>query len=193
MRRALPLVVALALACGGGASEDVVVIPPPPVVVPEVVVEPAPTPVTREPAPGPKPPVTVVVEVPPEPEGLSVLNGAIGEAPEAHLNDPKPGTVTLTKAPADAAAEKVVARFTGQLRGCYSSELAQNPGVKGVLTIDLVVAGGRVTSADVRVDEGDIGRINDCVTMRVKRWSFPTEVAGPISATFTFEPTPAVK
>lgn len=76
---------------------------------------------------------------------------------------------------------QVIADNLGQIRYCYTRELAASPGLHGKVVVSFVIGGtGRVTSARVIESTLDSAEVEGCVARKVQGWTFPRPRGGGI-------------
>jgi hypothetical protein len=84
------------------------------------------------------------------------------------------------------AVKKVVTKNSGQLKYCYESRLKANPDLNGRVEIEWNIAGGRVTSAQVFANTTGDSELADCITQKIKRWTFDSQIEGEVLWPFIF-------
>lgn len=91
---------------------------------------------------------------------------------------------------------KAIATRRQDVRGCYLSELAKNPGLAGRVAIQITLApSGQVTHSSLApsppfaVTTPALSPTADCILQAAKRWSFPSaDGISMVTHTFTLEP-----
>jgi len=104
---------------------------------------------------------------------VSVAGASIVDVGNAGAAPKRTGTVSVSSATV-SAADNVVRRRVGSLRGCYMSALADGPELSGSLSYTLSVGpAGAVENVAVGEDTVGSAALQACVTKRVRRWRFP--------------------
>lgn len=88
----------------------------------------------------------------------------------------------------ESAVKGVVRRYTGQLQYCYEKRLKAVPTLEGRVEVGWSVASGAVVGAPYVISNstGD-AELADCITKKIRRWSFPDDVDGELSWPFAFQ------
>ncbi len=89
----------------------------------------------------------------------------------------------------DASAVKsTVSRFAGQLKYCYEKRLKAVPSLEGRVEVGWSVVGGGVDGSPyVVVNTTGDADLADCITRKIRRWTFPADVEGDLSWPFVFQ------
>lgn len=76
-----------------------------------------------------------------------------------------------------------VRKYTGQLQYCYEKVLKVDPTLEGRVEVGWRVQGGLVVGSPfVIANTTGNGELADCVVKKIRRWEFPPDVEGEISA-----------
>ena len=76
---------------------------------------------------------------------------------------------------------RIVREHQGEIRYCYTKELARNPGLGGKISMKWVIDGsGRVKSAKVANSQMKSKSVERCIASRIRRWKFPKPKGGGI-------------
>lgn len=88
-------------------------------------------------------------------------------------------TPTVTPGYHQDLVRKVVQRHQNEIRYCYESALASEPGLAGKVTVTWTIgAGGAVEAAQVAQSGLGSEAVEACIVQRVKRWHFPEPPQG---------------
>jgi len=179
LRRLVPFLLALGVACSEPAPEAPE--PPPPTPAVQVELEPAPAEIQVE-------------------EEVD-LAGLMGGGPEA-TPTPAPKKAARKKS-TDAGLgveggrtlsasqiKAVVRRNAPQVRACYERQLKQSPGLRGRVKIGWTIgADGRVRSPSVVSNSTRNRTMLPCITKAVRSWKFPrAESPADVEWPFVFKP-----
>lgn len=81
-----------------------------------------------------------------------------------------------------------VSKFSGQLQYCYEKQLKVNPSLEGRIEVSWKVAAGAVTGKPtVLANSTGDAELADCVSQKIRRWTFPADVEGDMSYPFLFQ------
>lgn len=88
----------------------------------------------------------------------------------------------------EASVKSVVRRYTGQLTYCYEKRLKAVPTLEGRIEVGWSVSGGSVVGSPYVIFNGTgDAELADCITKKIRRWSFPDDVEGDLSWPFAFQ------
>jgi len=88
----------------------------------------------------------------------------------------------------ESAVKAVVKRYSGQLTYCYEKRLKAVPTLEGRVEVVWNVMAGRVEGTPVVVVNGTgDAELADCITKKIRRWQFPSDVDGELSWPFAFQ------
>ncbi|HHO53559.1 MAG TPA: AgmX/PglI C-terminal domain-containing protein [Deltaproteobacteria bacterium] len=88
----------------------------------------------------------------------------------------------------ESAVKDVVRRYTGQLQYCYEKRLKAVPTLEGRVEVGWSMsAGAGVGSPYVISNSTGDAELADCITKKIRRWSFPEDVDGELSWPFAFQ------
>lgn len=95
---------------------------------------------------------------------------------------------TVSASGDENAIKSTVNRFSGQLQYCYEKQMKVNPSLEGRIEVGWTVTGGAVSGAPYIIANttGD-SALADCVTGKIRRWTFPADVEGDMSWPFLFQ------
>ncbi len=150
---------------------------PPPLAIAAVIHPPA---VAIVPAKVVIPPVVVpIVALPEVPPEIKPIQGrlVVGEV-----------DVFAVTAPSDARRE-VLRRIDGWKK-CYEVALAQQPTLTGLIELSWRVADGLVSDVTTTLDTVGNADVATCARENLLSWSFPADVAGPMSVPVHLRPAP---
>jgi len=86
------------------------------------------------------------------------------------------------------AVKAVVKRYSGQLTYCYEKRLKAVPTLEGRVEVSWFVVAGRVDGVPVVIVNGTgDAELADCITKKIRRWQFPSDVDGELSWPFAFQ------
>lgn len=87
-----------------------------------------------------------------------------------------------------SAIDEVIRRNLGQVRFCYEQALQGTPGLNGRVAMGFTIGGnGLVKTAQVENSSMANKGVEDCITMRLKTWKFPTPQGGvDVKVTYPF-------
>jgi hypothetical protein len=101
--------------------------------------------------------------------------------------------VTVGSGDVDASGDEnavkgVVTKYSGQLTYCYEKRLKAIPTLGGRIEVGWNVAAGKVSGAPYIVTNttGD-AELASCITQKIRRWEFPSDVDGSLSWPFVFQ------
>jgi len=78
-----------------------------------------------------------------------------------------------------AIIERVIRQHRREIRSCYEQELQRNPGLEGRVVVSFVIdPTGQVARANVGTSTMGNKTVEDCITLRVRRWRFPEPKGG---------------
>lgn len=98
------------------------------------------------------------------------------------------GTGSVAATGDENQIKSTVAKFSGQLQYCYEKQLKAVPSLEGRIEVGWSVANGAVTGSPYIISNttGD-AELADCVTKKIRRWTFPADVEGDMSWPFLFQ------
>ncbi|MBX2800302.1 MAG: AgmX/PglI C-terminal domain-containing protein [Myxococcales bacterium] len=86
------------------------------------------------------------------------------------------------------ATKSVVQKYSGQLTYCYEKRLKVVPTLEGRIEVGWSVSGGSVVGSPYIIFNGTgDAELADCITKKIRRWSFPQDVDGELSWPFAFQ------
>ncbi|MEN0062919.1 MAG: AgmX/PglI C-terminal domain-containing protein [Myxococcota bacterium] len=86
------------------------------------------------------------------------------------------------------AVKSVVKRYSGQLTYCYEKRLKAVPTLEGRVEVGWMVVSGKVDGAPWIIYNGtNDAELADCITKKIRRWQFPSDVDGELSWPFAFQ------
>ncbi len=88
----------------------------------------------------------------------------------------------------EGEVKDVVRKYTGQLTYCYEKRLKAVPTLEGRIEVGWTVASGAVVGSPYVIFNGTGDKeLADCITKKIRRWSFPADVEGELSWPFAFQ------
>jgi TonB family protein len=70
---------------------------------------------------------------------------------------------------------RIVRAHLNEVRSCYNTGLARNPGLAGRVTVLFsIVQGGKVASAVIQENTTGDAAVGACIAQAAKRWTFPS-------------------
>ena len=77
--------------------------------------------------------------------------------------------------------ERVIRQHRREIVSCYETELQRNPGIEGRVTISFVIdPSGQVARSTIGNTTLNNSNVENCITLRVRRWRFPEPRGGGI-------------
>lgn len=93
----------------------------------------------------------------------------------------KPGTAAIEGQLDREIIERVIRQHRREIRACYTQQLQRNPDLEGKISVSFVVdMSGNVASAKIGSTTMNNSAVEDCITLRVRRWRFPEPKGGGI-------------
>jgi hypothetical protein len=120
----------------------------------------------------------------------SIGGGQGGDAAVKVIVKPKvsTGAGSVAATGDENQVKATVAKFAGQLQYCYEKQLKVVPTLEGRIEVGWSVAGGAVTGKPYVVSNTtNDAELADCVTQKIRRWTFPADVEGDMSYPFLFQ------
>lgn len=75
--------------------------------------------------------------------------------------------------------ERVIRQHRREIRACYEQELQRNPGLEGRVVVSFVIdPTGQVARASIGTTTMNNSTVEDCISLRVRRWRFPEPKGG---------------
>lgn len=98
------------------------------------------------------------------------------------------GTGSVAATGDENQIKSTVSKFSGQLQYCYEKQLKAVPSLEGRIEVGWSVSNGLVTGSPYIISNttGD-AELADCVTKKIRRWTFPADVEGDMSWPFLFQ------
>ncbi len=88
-----------------------------------------------------------------------------------------------------ASVQKVVRKYSGQVKYCYEAQLKSDPSLSGRVEVQFTVNKGRVASASVFGNSTGSDPLAKCIVGKVRKWKFPEEIQGDIVYPFVLSPS----
>lgn len=85
------------------------------------------------------------------------------------------------------AVRGALKKYNGQLKACYEARLKQNPNISGRVVLEIDVAGGRVSTADIVENSTGDSALGSCISKRARGWRLPASTTGLFAFPLTFE------
>ncbi|MCB9796392.1 MAG: von Willebrand factor type A domain-containing protein [Alphaproteobacteria bacterium] len=89
---------------------------------------------------------------------------------------------------AGTVVEQVLQRNRGQAMYCYERVLHEDETLEGRVEVEMELLGGRVMSTMAIYNSTGSEALAECVEAKIRRWRFPADVEGSVTAPFTFTP-----
>lgn len=87
----------------------------------------------------------------------------------------------------DAVVMGVVRRHAREVRACYESAFANEPGLGGRIVVEWTIArDGSVSAVSVATDTVGSASMRNCIADEIRRWTFPAPDGGAMRVTFPF-------
>lgn len=124
-------------------------------------------------------------------KGGTTGEAGVGSGPATAVK----GGVQLGKADAmleegdTASVQKVVRKYSGQVKYCYEAQLKNDPSLSGRVEVQFTVNKGRVASASVFGNSTGSDPLGKCIVGKVRKWKFPEEIQGDIVYPFVLSPS----
>ena len=124
-------------------------------------------------------------------KGGSTGDAGVGSGPATVVK----GGVQLGQADAmleegdTASVQKVVRKYSGQVKYCYEAQLKNDPSLSGRVEVQFTVNKGRVASASVFGNSTGSDPLGKCIVGKVRKWKFPEEIQGDIVYPFVLSPS----
>lgn len=91
----------------------------------------------------------------------------------------RPGTAEIQGQLDRAIIERVIRQHRREIRACYTQQLQRHPDLEGKITISFVVdMTGNVASSRIGSTTMNNSEVENCITLRVRRWRFPEPKGG---------------
>ena len=120
----------------------------------------------------------------------SIGGGQGGTAKVAVTVKPKTsaGSGSVSATGDENQIKSTVTKFAGQLQYCYEKQLKVTPTLEGRIEVKWTVSGGVVTGKPfVTENTTSDAELAECVTQKIRRWTFPADVDGDLSWPFLFQ------
>lgn len=120
----------------------------------------------------------------------SIGGGQGGDAAVKVVVKPKvsTGSGSVAATGDENQVKATVNKFAGQLQYCYEKQLKVVPTLEGRIEVGWAVKGGVVTGKPfVMSNTTNDAELADCVTQKIRRWTFPADVEGDMSYPFLFQ------
>ncbi len=115
--------------------------------------------------------------------GSGGYGGSAGDLGKKKSRVPKliPGKPKVVGSLDREIIRRVVRRHRNEIRHCYEKQLQKNPKLAGTVKVKFVIAGtGSVMSATISSSDLNNSAVEQCMTQKIRRWTFPEPTGGGI-------------